>query len=153
MRKTPKKWLLVSLGLLVASLSCNKNEIAPDTLEFVCQGDEKTIQTFVDVEAIVRKITVNRRNLKQQNASKSDFLYSDNIYVLTIKDSQNANQYTNLVPSIPLSDNFKVDSLPVKFSGEKKNCTFSTNPLPNIDYLPTIDFIIGNKIILTAIQK
>jgi hypothetical protein len=153
MKKIPKIWLLASIGLLATSASCEKTEASPDSLEFVCQGEEKTLQTFTNEDAVIRKFNVNKRNPKQTDASKSDFLYSVEVYVLTLKDPTDATKTFNLVPSTNLSSELKVDNLNVKFSGDKKNCTISTIPLPNVDYLPTVDFTIGNKIILSNIQK
>jgi hypothetical protein len=153
MKKIPKIWLLVSIGLFATSASCSKNEVSPDSLEFVCQGEEKTLQTYTNEDAVVRKINIRKRNPKQTDATKSDFLYSVDLYILTLKDPNDASKTFNLVPSTNLSSEFQVDNLSIKFSGDKKNCTISTLPLPNIDYLPTVDFTIGNKIILSNLQK
>lgn len=153
MKKIPKIWLWASIGLLATSASCEKTDASPDTLEFVCQGEEKRLQTFNNEDAVIKKITVNRRNLKQNDASKSDFLYSVEMYILMLKDPNDASKTFNLVPSINLSSEYQVDNISVKFSGEKKNCTISNLPLPNVDYLPTVDFTIGNKIVLSNILK
>jgi hypothetical protein len=153
MKKIPKIWLLASIGLFTTSASCEKTEASPDSLEFVCQGEEKTLQTFTNEDAIVRKIKINRFKPDPSDSKKAGTVYFDEIYILTIRDTKDSSKSYNLVPSVTLSSDIKVDNLNIKFSGKKKNCSFSSVPLPNVDYLPNINFTIGNKIIISNIQK
>jgi hypothetical protein len=153
MKKIPKIWLLASIGLFTTSASCEKTEASPDSLEFVCQGEEKTLQTFNNEDAVVRKIKVNRFKPDPSDAKKAGTVYSDEIYILTIRDTKDSSKNYNLVPSVTLSSDIKVDNLNVKFSGDKKNCTISDTPSPNAYYTSGVDFTIGNKIILSNIQK
>jgi hypothetical protein len=153
MKKIPKIWLLASIGLFTTSASCEKTEASPDSLEFVCQGEEKTLQTFNNEDAVVRKIKVNRFKPDPSDAKKAGTVYSDEIYILTIRDTKDSSKNYNLVPSVTLSSDVKVDNLNIKFNGDKKNCSFSSVPNPGVYYLPNFDFTIGNKINITTINK
>jgi hypothetical protein len=153
MKKIPKLLLVTAVAAFTSTSSCSKKEIKPEELEFYCKDVEKTIQTFLNQEGIVRKVEYTKNNPKEKDSSKNDFLIISSIFVLTFDNPADITKKTTLVPSIEIPKELQIENKKIVFSGQLQNCLIINYPNPAVEYDSFFDFTIGNKIIITKINK